>query len=644
MQKFKWKHMTSAALAAVLLATQSLSAMPALAAETDTTEEETTYVYGTVDLPYADYYYGELYEVTENNTLDLETEDPAAALRADGYYDAVTSATTVKSVKYDATYYTENEDGTVTVNGIGDVNIAVESTLYEAALEAIEAGETSNNQVLEIIGSMTVNEDQSVPSAYKILNGDGTLGAMIDSYDAVEVSNASITVETNTTYGNYEITITEAEDGTSYLPDSSNMEGAIITMTDGSKYAMLHVDNLWLRTNLIAWAVEDGYVVHNQNTLKYLNFTDTVGKTIASVRYIIRDGADVTYTNECYLPVLHDGTVAAESVAIDAGAFAVTLTDLPEDYVADVTAAELPEATYVDGSLRYDTTGVLPGSYTVDVTDANGYYAPISTSVILTTDNLPAAFDEESNTVIAAADADETDFANYMSNISTATVNGTSYSLSGHGSVKILDTSTGELDLTLTTTDDDGNTVPLFETGETYEIAITATGYTEDLIFSITIADAEATTTTEESTTTTMTTEEETTTTEVLTTTTTTTTAEKGTSTTTTTTTTTDEALTTTTTASATTETETTTVAKGDVDGDGEITIADASFILSVYANRAAGNADFGFDTEDGETVGDVDADGEITLQDASYVLQYYANQAAGNTITWAELIPSLAD
>lgn len=47
--------------------------------------------------------------------MDLEAEDKTAALRAEGCYDAVTSATNTKSKKYGATYYTENEDGSVTV-------------------------------------------------------------------------------------------------------------------------------------------------------------------------------------------------------------------------------------------------------------------------------------------------------------------------------------------------------------------------------------------------------------------------------------------------------------------------------------------------------------------------------------------------
>lgn len=477
MQKNNWKRVAGAASAAVLAATQMFSAMPAFA------EEETNaYVYGTANLPYADYYYGELNDVAANATLHLEAADAAAAIRSEGYYDAVTSATNTKSVKYGSTYYTENEDGSVTVGGIKNVAIAVPQTLYDEAVAAIEAGSTCNNQLLTIIESMTVNEDQTVvPDEYKILNGDGTLTAMIDTNEAVTVEDAKITVQTNTTYGNYQISINESSEE-SLLPDSDTMEGVVITTSDGTKYAMLHVDNLWLRTGEIAWAIEDGYLVHNANTLKYKNFTDMVGKTITSIRYIVRGGSDVTFATESYLPLLHDGTVTAEDTPVTAGKFAITTADLPEDYAVTAEAADL-NTSYSDGILTYDADSAMPGSYDVVVSDTNGVYASISTHVLLTTDELPAAFDAETNTIVAAEGADKTAFANYLSKMSTATVNGTSYKLSGRGSTKIIDLTTGALDLNVTNKD-----ALVFGESGTYEVVVSATGYTNDLTFNLTVS------------------------------------------------------------------------------------------------------------------------------------------------------------
>ena len=319
---------------------------------------------------------------------------------------------------------------------------------------------------------MTVNEAQTaVPAEYKVLNGDGTLTAMIDSVEATQVADAAIEITTNTKYGNYQLGVS---DEAGILPDSDTMEGVVLTTSDGAKYAMLHVDNLWLRTGEIAFAVEDGYVVHNANTLKYMCFTDTIGKTITEVRYIVRGGSDLVYTTEAYLPVLHDGTVTAENADVASGKFAVALNELPEDFVPAITADAL-NGTYADGVITYEAADVQPGSYTVDVTDESGVYAPMSASVTLTTDAMPAVFDAETNTIVAAEDADEASYANYLSKMNTAKVNGTSYKLSGKRSVKIFDTSTGAMDLTVTS----GDALVFAETG-TYEIVVTATGYNTD--------------------------------------------------------------------------------------------------------------------------------------------------------------------
>lgn len=479
MRTQKKMRIASAAIAALLAATQTAIPFSAFAVE------QKEYVYGTVNLPYADYYYGELNNVEEDATLQLEVVDPAAALRAEGYYDAVTSATNVKSVKYEATYFTENDDDSVTVEGIKDVAVAVPEELYNEAKAAIETGAACQNQLLNIVGNLTVNEDQTVvPTEYKVLNGDGTLTAMRDAKEAVTVSDATIEVSTNTRYGNYQLSIVEADADNSLLPSASNMEGVIITMTDDSKYAMLHVDNLWLRTGEIAWATTDNFIVHNANTLKYKSFEDTVGKSVASVRYIIRDGADVTYTageNGAYLPILHDGTASVEATPISSGAVTVTLENLPETYQA-TAAMNGVETTYADGVLTFSPDTVQPGSYTITVSDANGVYAPISVSVVLTTEQMPAVFDAETNSLVAAEGISETDFANYLSKLSTATINGETYTLSGRGATKIFDSQTGALDLEVMK-----NNIPVFGKSGDYEMTVMATGYTVPLIFTVTV-------------------------------------------------------------------------------------------------------------------------------------------------------------
>ena len=63
---------------------------------------ESGFVYGTANIPYADFFYGEMNDVQQNAEIQLDAADPVAAAgyREDGMYDAVTSCTNVKSKSF----------------------------------------------------------------------------------------------------------------------------------------------------------------------------------------------------------------------------------------------------------------------------------------------------------------------------------------------------------------------------------------------------------------------------------------------------------------------------------------------------------------------------------------------------------------
>ena len=104
----------------------------AFSAEDEADAVSGDFVYGTANIPYADFFYGEMNDVAQNATMQLDAADPvtAAGYRDEGMYDAVTSCTNNKSKRYDTSYYTENtENGSVTLEGIKAVNIAVPASL-----------------------------------------------------------------------------------------------------------------------------------------------------------------------------------------------------------------------------------------------------------------------------------------------------------------------------------------------------------------------------------------------------------------------------------------------------------------------------------------------------------------------------------
>jgi len=539
--------------------------------------EPEKYVYGTMNLPYADYYYGELGNKTDTTDGKISYDADLAGdagMRAEGTYDAVTSATRKKwnSMFADTTYSSEaDENGGGKILGVSGVEVAIEQSLYDQLTADAKDSKTSG-----VLGSLfagfTPNEDQTVvPATYKQLFADGTLSATITAEPEVDLTNVTPTLKTDSKYGDYQLNMDGLDLG------EGNLVYGVIVKTKTGNYGMLQLENIWKGGSKLAWSAGFKTTEVHGNSLRSTPYAATSGDTIVEISYLTSKGEySVHLADGLYLPKKHNGTVTAESVAVAAGSIPVTLADLPEDFSAAVSADTLTGATYADGKMTFDAKSVLPGSYTITVSDTKGVYAPISVSVVLTTEAMPAAFDAENKTLVAVKDADATAFANYLSKLSKATVNGTEYTLSGKGSTKIFDTKTGAIDLSV-----EAKGAKVFDKAGTYEIKLSATGYTEDLTFTVELAASDI-----------------------------------------------EPGLPT---------------VKGDADLDGNITIDDAFLVLQYYSQHSAGNDSFRFNDNDAMEAQllkllDIDNNGEIGIQDAFLVLSYYSYQSAGKNVTWEDL------
>ena len=77
---------------------------------------------------------------------------------------------------------------------------------------------------------------------------------------------------------------------------------------------------------------------------------------------------------------------------------------------------------------------------------------------------------------------------------------------------------------------------------------------------------------------------------------------------------------------------------RGDVTGDGEVSVDDAQLTLKAYTERIAGN-DMKLTAEQIKAA-DVNGDGEVSVDDAQNILIYYVNNTvAGKILTWDELL-----
>lgn len=476
----------------------------AFSAEDEADAVSGDFVYGTANIPYADFFYGEMNDVAQNATMQLDAADPvtAAGYRDEGMYDAVTSCTNSKSKRYDTSYYTENtENGSVTLEGIKAVNIAVPASLYNDAKKAIEEGKSCSNQLLKIVGSLeNVSEKAPASGEYKVLNGDGTLTAMTTKTKQLDVASS---ITASSPWGNYQVSI-EFGNNNPDQPTTANMMGVIFETSDGEKYGMEHSQNLWLRTGEIAFAVKDGFVEPHKNTIDSKRSAGLEGKTITKITYLVKDGADIVIpTNLLVKYKLADGqgiTGPEEKVVFTNNTFTPTKVQLtynvPEGSSYKLTSVEyggqvLSEGSYNDYTYD-DSTKVLSvyggvfaktgvGTYTLTFTDSSAApYEDITVPIVLSADDTKVTFAIQNNKLVKVDPNGSTTYEvkDYIKNITAIKVDG--QALGGRKAniseiaKSVFNESTGAVNF-----DAKVNNTAVFAKGDggSYEIELTSSGF-----------------------------------------------------------------------------------------------------------------------------------------------------------------------
>lgn len=440
------------------------------------------YVYGTANLSYADFYYGELNDVKEDTTLDL-TSDKAASYRESGMYDAVSSATTNKYKSYFSnTYSKDNANGPGgSIIGIKDVNIAVPTSLYKEAQNAISEKKECSNKLLEIIGSMKLSD--TTPSEYKILNGDGTLTAM--KSEVTEDTSDRLTIKTQSSYGQYEVDpVTSENSPLSKLSAKDSLLGIIVEDEDGHKYGMEHLENIY-HEGKFSFAVTEGFKEKHGNTIDYKRHEALQGKTIKKVTYLVKDGADIVINTNLKCKTLaasgsikatandkfKDGaTVSVDTTAVPSGSN-YTLSSVS---IGKTVLTEGTDYTYTNKTLTIkatDNTGV--GSYSMVFTDDT--YSDIVASFTLESGYKTGDISIKNNQV---ALPDGVNFKKYVNNITSIKINGVEKT--GKGGIKATDLfdADGNINFNAAIKGKDGSSTPVFaDKSASYTIELTSTGY-----------------------------------------------------------------------------------------------------------------------------------------------------------------------
>lgn len=314
------------------------------------------------------------------------------------------------------------------------------------------------------------------PSYYKELtvNEDGTF-----SFGATQGTVTTITegvtaeLMTDSKYGDYQLDM----DGlTDTIPSGTAIYGVIVSTKEGSDYGMRHLENIW-RVSELAWATGFTTAVHNCPTSSE-HYKAMMGQHIDKVTYYTANGIyEIPVGGEkgLYVPVKFDtSAVAVADAELKDGETSVATIisglTLPEEFDAEYTVEGATASVKGEKLILKD---VKKGAYTLTITDKSGKYAPISFGFEVYAETMPAAYNENSEKpgLTKAAGATDAEFADYIKNITSVSVNGKPYAVSGRNAVKLFN--------------DDGTLItdaaPLTE-GDSFEIVVTATGY-KDLSF-----------------------------------------------------------------------------------------------------------------------------------------------------------------
>lgn len=443
------------------------------------------YVYGTANLSYADFYYGELNDVEEDAEINLDAEDKAASYRESGMYDAVSSATTNKYKSFfSSTYSEDNANGQGgSIIGMKDVNIAVPTSLYENAKKAISENKECSNKLLEIIGSMKLSDNAL--SEYKILNGDGTLTAM--KSEVTEDTSDTLTIKTQSSYGQYEVDpVTSENSPLSKLSAKDSLLGIIVEDKDGNKYGMEHLENIWVGGKF-AFAVTNGFKEKHGNTIDYKRHESLQGKTIKKVTYLVKDGADIVINTALKCKTLagsdsiikatandnfKDGaTVSVDTTAVPSGS-TYTLSSVS---MGKTVLTEGTDYTYAKNTLTIkstDHTGA--GSYSMVFTDDT--YSDIVASFTLESGYKTGDISINKNNQVTLPAG--VNFKKYVNNITSIKINGVEKT--GKGGIKATDLfdADGNINFNAAIKGKDGSSTPVFaDKSASYTIELTSTGY-----------------------------------------------------------------------------------------------------------------------------------------------------------------------
>jgi len=417
------------------------------------------YKYVLMNIPYEEFY----------EILGLEN---------DRKIDAVTSATNNKWKNMFSTVAYTKADDEGTGGRILGVRVPVlVSSDYDTGAVSLESEEyycTAMEEAPSFYLQLAVGE-----------NGNKSI-SLPESFKAQKLADAAASFSASSRYGDFQFSISGAPSG--------NVYGVMLTAEDAdgneTDYGLRHLENIWRGGSEISWSVGISTKEVHGNVLSYDHYALMMGQTIKKITFITDSGL-YTIDTDTYVPLKFSGSVSVADAAFDAGETEVSLTGFPEDFVDKVIkiTANNNDVTESGGFALEDNKltwkSVSAGSYTLTVSDPKNKYCELSATFVLNTEIMPASYDAEAAKIVAAEGFSEDELSAYLNAIQSVYVGEKAYSKSGRGAVQIIGND-GSIKLDAVSSVGQTKT-PVFAPGNTYEITVKATGYKNDLHFTLSI-------------------------------------------------------------------------------------------------------------------------------------------------------------
>ena len=347
-------------------------------------------VYGTVNLSYAQFYYGEVNNVESELYATTGIYDKVSIPDSFDGYDAFTSATTSKYQNFGQLDADVGEK-TTELKGVKAVNVAISKALYEDVKK--NGSESDKSDLYKLVSTMTVLD--AAPAEYKVINSNGVLSK---TYGKTVSRAASPTITSNSNWGNYMVVVPGVEITEA---NTNNVQGIVLETEDGASYGLIHLGNIWMDVREFAFSVTE--FIGGHGAQPYEATTDIAGKRISKIRYLLKDAPDVTLSTSLYIPVQVPvtGAVAEDNSSI---------TFTADASISNYRSASLKLISYSVGSgrnavttniangsafstrstsIKFPTDGLKAGSYTFTFEDVNGIAATSKVKVTLEQDGAP---------------------------------------------------------------------------------------------------------------------------------------------------------------------------------------------------------------------------------------------------------------